>query len=232
VIQDPSKIGVKVSPETVDSCYFPIIQSGGVYDIRISGQSNGDYLSPDVIVASLGAKYKDYCAHLSRTFMVDAPKKVETTYSLLMATYDACLEQMSIGNEFKDVLQGARNFLSTRNSALLAHLPKTLGFAIGIQFRDSSLILNDKNTTKFVENMIIALTVGFHNVALEEEDKKGSGEALKKMNVFSLLLADTVRIQKDSTPEILTKASKEFGDVSYSISENKVGYTIHNAAVD
>ena len=36
--------------------------------------------------------------------------------------------------------------------------------------------------------------------------------------MFSLILADVVTIQKEGVPEILTKFSKEFGDVSYNIS--------------
>lgn len=40
IIEDPSKINLNVPTENVETCYFPIIQSGGTYDFRISATSN------------------------------------------------------------------------------------------------------------------------------------------------------------------------------------------------
>jgi nucleosome binding factor SPN SPT16 subunit len=114
IIFDPNKIGVKVSTEVVDICFSPIIQSGGKYDIKVSAQSNDDVLTSDVIICSLGARYKSYCANVSRTFMVDAPKKVEQSYAILSQLYDACLDKMIPGNELKDVVEEAKAFLSKK----------------------------------------------------------------------------------------------------------------------
>lgn len=208
-----------MSADAVDVCYFPIIQSGGQYDIKISAQSNSENLSSDIIICSLGAKYKGYCANMARTFMVNVPSKVESYYSILLSLYDACLEKMIPGNEFKDVYLGAKAFLTKKDPKLLVYLPKSLGFAIGLEFRDPLLVLNEKNDNKFMHGMIFTLTVGFHNVPLTSEEKKGS---LKKLDVFSLLIADTVRVQTDAVPEVLTKTSKDFSDVSYTISDNQV----------
>jgi nucleosome binding factor SPN SPT16 subunit len=41
IIEDPSKIKLKVPTSDVESCYFPIVQSGGKYDIRVSAQVRG-----------------------------------------------------------------------------------------------------------------------------------------------------------------------------------------------
>eukprot|EP01038_Epipyxis_sp_PR26KG_P005811 gene5811-8017_t len=219
IIFDPSKIGIKVSPESVDTCFSPIVQSGGKYDIRVSAQSNNENLSADVIICSLGARYKGYCANVSRTFMVDAPVKIENTYSILLQLYNACLEQMIVGNELKDVYEGAKSFLKGKDPSLLTYLPKSLGFAIGIEFRDSSLVLNATNTTKFSANMVFNLSVGLHNIPLASEDKSKSPEPIQKLDVFSLLIADCVCIQADTVPDVLTKISKEFMEVSYNIGD-------------
>lgn len=221
IILDPSKIDIKVSQDAVDACYSPIIQSGGVYDIKPSALSDSNNLSADVILCSIGARYKGYCANVSRTFMVDAPKKVEKTYATLVALYDACLEQMVPGNELKNVLDGAKAFLRKRDAELLNHLPKSLGFAIGLEFRDSSMLLNGVNTNKFAPGMVFNLSVGLHNVPLSEEDKKGAPDVVQKLQVFSVLLADIVCVQAEGVPDVLTKFSKDFGDVSYNIG-NKV----------
>jgi len=58
-----------------DWCYPPIVQSGGVYDLKPSAVSNNDYLHADTIICSLGVRYKSYCTNISRTFLID-PKKV------------------------------------------------------------------------------------------------------------------------------------------------------------
>ena len=220
IILDPSKIGLNVSSDSVDACYTPIIQSGGNYDVKISAQSNSEFLSSDVIICSLGAKYKGYCANVSRTYMVNVPAKVERIYSTLLALFDACMEKMVPGTELKEVYLGAKAFLAKTDQALLSHLPKSLGFATGLEFRDSMHVLNEKNTQKFVEGMVFNLAVAFHNIPLSPEERKGDCPGLE---VFSLLVADTVRVMGgDAAPEILTKSSKDFGDVSYSIDSNHV----------
>lgn len=218
IIMDPTKINVEISQDLVDSCYTPIIQSGGKYDIKVSASSNEDQLTPDIIVCSLGARYKGYCSTISRTFMVDAPPKVEKTYATLLALYNVCIETMTVGKEYKDVLKAARTFLEAKDASLLAHLPKSLGFAIGLEFRDSTLVLNANNATKFAAGMVLNISVGFQNVPLLKDEKKDAADAIQKLQVFSLLLADVVVVTEDTVPEVLTKFGKEFSNVSYNIS--------------
>ena len=43
------------------------------------------------------------------------------------------------------------------------------------------------------------------------------------MDKFSVLIADTVVISKSGAAEVLTKAGKEWGDVSYFIKEDDGG---------
>lgn len=126
-------------------------------------------MTGNVILCSLGARYKSYCATIARSFLVDAPPKVEKTYKTLLALFLRCLEQMVKGNELKDVYEGAKSFLKSKDPTLLSYLPKTLGFAMGLEFRDATMVLNQTNTTKFVPNMVFTLSVGFHNIPLSPE---------------------------------------------------------------
>ena len=219
IILDPNKIGVKVSLEAVESCYPPIIQSGGKYDIRVSAQCNKENLSFDVIICSLGARYKNYCANVSRTYMVDPPNKVENTYSTLLTLYDKCLEQMIPGNELKDVFEAAKLFLSKKDPSLVQYLPKSLGFATGLEFRDPTLLLNATCSARFMEGMVFCLSVGFQGVPLSADDKNRAAPAMQKLDTFSMLISDTVVVQKLGAPDVLTKCSKAFEDVSYNITE-------------
>ena len=218
IISNPEKINIKISSDSVDSCYTPIIQSGGKYDIKVSAYSSNENLCPDVIIASMGARYKSYCANISRTFMVDAPAKVESTYGTLLSLHAYCLDLMAAGNAVKDVVLKAREWVEKKDANLLACLPKSLGFSIGLEFRDASMLINDKSTATFQPGQVFALSVGFHNVALTDEDKASATSAYKKMSAFSVLLGDTVKINAEGAAEVLTKLSKEFGDVSYNIS--------------
>lgn len=222
IIFDPSQIGLKISADSVESCYEPIVQSGGKYDIKVSAQSNSDLLSSDVIICSLGARYKGYCANMARTFMVDAPTKIERTYHILLSVYNHCLEKMVPGNEFKDVLEAAKSFITAKEPSLLANLPKSIGFAMGLEFRDPTMVLNANNNSKFATDMIFNLSIGFHNVPLESSDVSDSkSKSIQKLSVFSVLVGDTVQIKSEGVPEILTKLSKEYSDVSYKIADNE-----------
>jgi len=60
--------------QSSDWVYTPIIQSGGKYDLKVSAESNQDNLKADVILASMGIKYKEYCGNIARTFMIGPHK--------------------------------------------------------------------------------------------------------------------------------------------------------------
>jgi len=62
ILDAPTKLGLKIAADAIDSCYTPIVQSGGRYDLKVSAQSSDGHLSGDVIICSLGARYKGYCA--------------------------------------------------------------------------------------------------------------------------------------------------------------------------
>ena len=207
-----------MSKDLVESCFFPIVQSGGGYDIKVSALSNKDKLSYDIVLCSLGARYKNYCANISRPYMVDAPAKVENTYGILVGAFDAALEQMIVGNEIKDSYEAAVGYITKKDPALLPHFPKTLGFAIGLEFRDGSMLINANNSTKILPGMVLNLSLGFHKVPLSETDKAKAVPTIKRLNEFSLLLADTILIQKEGPPEVLTKSPKDYSSVSYNLS--------------
>jgi nucleosome binding factor SPN SPT16 subunit len=172
ILEDPSKISLKVPKDEVQPCYFPIVQSGGTYDLKVSAQSTTDTLKHDIIMVSLGARYRNYCSNISRTFFVDPPKKVSGTYEVLMEMQDACLEAMKPGNQLKAVYKAAVSFLQERSGYeyLVDHLPKSLGYATGLDFRESAFSLTAKNPASFKKGMVFCLSLGFQNLELSESD--------------------------------------------------------------
>ena len=45
------------------------------------------------------------------------------------------------------------SLIYNRDASLLSYLPKTLGFAVGLEFRDNTLLLNSSNSTQFSDGM-------------------------------------------------------------------------------
>jgi len=228
-IEDPSKIKLKVPVDDVEACYFPIIQSGGDYSLKVSATSKPSKMKFDVIIASIGARYQSYCASMTRTYFVDPPKKVTGTYETLIDVQNACLDVMKPGNPLSGVRKAAVQHLkSAKREDLIPCLPKNLGFAMGLDYRDSDLILNDKNATLFRANMVFNLTVGFENVPLTDADKTelSSKAEVKNLDKFSCAIGDTYRVLAidiesggNNLPELYTKATKQGGDVVYTINE-------------
>mmetsp|Transcript_14731 Transcript_14731/g.31999 ORF Transcript_14731/g.31999 Transcript_14731/m.31999 type:complete len:1063 (-) Transcript_14731:109-3297(-) len=225
IIEDPSKIKLNVPKEAVDSCYFPIIQSGGDYDFKVSAQSNEENVKFDVITVSLGARYQMYCSNLVRTFLVDAPKQVTKMYDTLLGVHEACLKAMVPGKPLKYVYAAAVKYLRDEGKDnLVSSLPKTLGFGVGIDFRDTNLLLNTKNTVTFRPGMVFSLAVSFAGLKLSDNVKASlnSKSAIKDLSKYGLMLADMVAITDDGA-DVMTKFGKAVTDVSYTINEDDDG---------
>ncbi len=171
-ISEPSQINLNVPSDIVRSAYYPIIQSGGDYDIRLSAASSEKKVKYDIITVSFGASYQNYCSNVARTFLIDPPKEVSDTYEVLIAVHDACQRAMRPGAPLKAVYAAAITKLQDeRRKDLIKKLPKNLGFSIGIDFRDSALTLSQKNNAKFQVGMTFNLSIGFSGVQLSSKTK-------------------------------------------------------------
>jgi len=221
VLEDPNQIKLNVPPDDVQPCYFPIVQSGGKYDLKVSAQSSSTALSHDIIIVSLGARYKLYCSNITRTFLVDPPKKVSQTYEVLVEVQEACLKAMQPGQPLKAVYKAAVNYLKTNgHEDLVDKLPKTLGFAQGLEFRDSTLLLSSKNSVQLKTGMVFCLSIGFQNLELNESilSNTPNNSPVKKLNTYALMVADTVRITENGA-DIMTKMGKAITNIAYNVND-------------
>eukprot|EP00548_Thalassiothrix_antarctica_P007330 CAMPEP_0194136608 /NCGR_PEP_ID=MMETSP0152-20130528/6618_1 /TAXON_ID=1049557 /ORGANISM="Thalassiothrix antarctica, Strain L6-D1" /LENGTH=1170 /DNA_ID=CAMNT_0038833343 /DNA_START=378 /DNA_END=3890 /DNA_ORIENTATION=- len=223
MIEDPSAINLKIPQEDVASCYFPICQSGGTYDFRVSATSNSQKLKYDIIVLSLGARYQYYCSNITRTFLVDPPKAVSNNYELLLAMQDECRKAMRPGKPLKTVYKTAQKYLERqKRDDLLDKLPKNLGFAMGLEFRDSNLTLTAKNPTPFKVGMVFTLSCVLQNLELTAPQKLRipKDSAVRQIDTYGLQIADMITIG-DGGGEILTKLRKQVTDISYTINDEE-----------
>ena len=234
VIEDPSKIKIKVPVDIVSSAYFPIIQSGGEYDLKPSAQPTSKPLKYDIITVSLGARYQRYCSNITRTFLIDPPKTVSETYDTLIAVQDACIAAMIPGNQLKQVYAAAvKTLKSLDRDDLVSTLPKNLGFAMGMDFRESALVLSPKNNNLFRPGMYFNLQIGFGDVPLSDKAKASvsSNSAIKALDKYSLVAGDTILITEKNA-EALTKHSKGVSDISYTINDDDAQSTSTPEAPD
>ena len=172
VIEDPSKINLKVQQDLVQSCYFPIIQSGGDYDFKVSATSNSDNVKFDIITVMLGSRYSNYCSNIGRTLLIDPPKQVQKMYDTLLGVHDAALKAMVPGKPLKAVYAAVVKYLRDDGKEnLVSSLPRSLGFSVGLDFRDGNLLLNSKSTVPFKAGMVFNLAVSFSGLALSETAK-------------------------------------------------------------
>ena len=196
--------------EFLEYCYSPIIQSGGDYDLRPSALSNDNKLVGEgVILASIGLRYKAYCSNVARTFLIDPTKQMEQNYDFLLKLQDhitgTLLKDGITGNK---VYEGAVEYITKEKPELVNNFTKNCGWLMGIEFRDSSFILNAKNDRKLSNGQIISLTIGFNN--LQDEKKKK----------YSLLLTDTYKVTDDA-PILLTKYDKSKSSVAFYFNDDE-----------
>ncbi len=185
IYADPTKIKVNVSPDDVNTAYFPILQSGGTYDLKVSALSTDAKLKYDIITISLGSRYKNYCSNISRTFLVDPPKSVKDTYETLLVVHDTCLSAMVPGKPLKSIYATAvKKLRAEGREDLIKCLPKNLGFAIGGYFREGNLTLSQKNTVTFKPGMTFNLSIGFSGVKLSDKSSINDQSAVSANSLF------------------------------------------------
>ena len=119
------------------------------------------------------------------------------------------------------MMRWMRSLVSSGKEPLVAHLPKNLGFAIGLDFRDLHLIISAKNPAIIRPGMVFNLLIGFSNVELDDVARKAIHEksAVKSLKSFGLLLADMVEVTEKGA-DVLTKHPKSLTDISYTINED------------
>lgn len=222
-IDTPSKARLrKFKPDFCDPCYPPIIQSNDEkakrsFDLRPSAESSGENLRFGCIVVSVGARYNLYCSNASRTLLVQPTSTQEKVYEVVLKAQEKAIAALVPGAPILSAYQAAKKSLlqaQKTNSSLpdlASSLMKNVGFGMGIEFRDSSLVLNAKNETKVKENMIFNVSVGVQNI-----DDKENG-------TYAVLIADTVIVRDAKLgPDVFTApVRKDFKHISYIVNEGE-----------
>ncbi|CAK0786832.1 hypothetical protein CVIRNUC_010046 [Coccomyxa viridis] len=208
-LMQPAAIGVKLKPDALDIAYPPTVQSGGTYDLRANAPNTDSPLQYDVILMSIGAKYAQYCAIVSRTYLIDPNKQQEQEYAALAAAMDAVVKALKPGAPCSDAYAAAVKALQDKGQEhLVGKLPKNVGWSLGTELRESHYVLSAKNSTKIQKDMIFHVCLGASDL---ERSDPGEGQASR----YAILLADTYLIG-DGPPAQLTNACpRSWSDAAY-----------------
>ncbi|KAH3774177.1 hypothetical protein DPMN_175551, partial [Dreissena polymorpha] len=196
--------GIDVSQ--LDMCYPAIIQSGGKYSLKFSTVSSDDNLHFGTIICSMGLRYKSYCSNIVRTIMVDPNDKMKECYELLLEVEEEILKTLTHGAKLGSVFEAAVKIVKTKQSSLLDKMTKTIGFAMGLEFREGALLITSKSDVVAKKGMTFNVNVGFSDLA-NKESKDAAGKT------YALFIGDTVLVNEDSPASVLTNSKKRWKHV-------------------
>uniref|UniRef100_A0A5S6QLI1 FACT complex subunit n=1 Tax=Trichuris muris TaxID=70415 RepID=A0A5S6QLI1_TRIMR len=202
-----SKYLSDVDLSKLDLCYPPIIQSGGRYALKYGVISDDNNLNYGAIVCSLGLRYKQYCSNISRTLLIDPSQQLQEIYALLCSVQQKVIESLKPKVRLSAVYEAAQQLVKESNPDLLPSLTKNVGFGIGIEFRESTLLINANNAVQAEEGMVFNISVGFADVP-----NVAGTENIGK--TISLFIADTVLVDKDGGRSFTDLAKKRFKNIS------------------
>lgn len=207
-LPNKQKMPSDFDPSQMDWTHGPIIQSGGKFDLKMSAQVDDENLHAGVILAWMGLRYKSYCSMIARTYLVDPNKSQESNYKLLLQVHNVVMKEIRDGAQVKEIYTKAQALVRNKKPDLEKHFLKNVGAGIGIETRDSTLILNAKSNRTLKDGMTLCVTTGFADV--ENPDPQD-----KKSKVYSMVLSDTVRVTS-SEPVIFTgDASSDLDATSF-----------------
>lgn len=190
------KLPSDLDPSSLDWYLGPAVQSGGKYDLKLHAEPTNDNLHAGVIIAGMGLRYKSYSSVIARTFLVDPNKTQESVYKTLHTAHNLALKEIRDGVVAKDVYHKALSYIRSKKPDLEKHFVKNVGWGIGIESKDTSLILNGKNTRALKDGMTLCITTGFTDVENPSPQDKLS-------KTYSLVITDTIRVTT-SDPVVFT----------------------------
>jgi nucleosome binding factor SPN SPT16 subunit len=139
--------------ELVEVCYPAIIQSGGNFNLKFSAASDKNNLHFGCIVCALGFRYKNYCANIVRTMLVDPTEKMQENYKFLVTLEEELIASLRDGAKLNEVYEKIRAKCQSERPELVDKLTANFGFVIGIEFREPAYLITAKCTAEVKSGM-------------------------------------------------------------------------------
>ncbi|KAK6590511.1 CDC68 like aminopeptidase family chromatinic (possible inactive enzyme) [Cryptosporidium xiaoi] len=199
-----------LDPEDIDLVYS-LVQSGSSFELKAVENSGENLcLNSGCILLSIGSKYREYCANITRTYFLNSTEEQRIIYKYCIELMDTLISMLKEGVSFLDLYTNIYQKIVKDKGEDLAHkFVKIMGHCIGIEFRDSSSIISSKSSPKILvqKGMTLNLSIGFNN--LEHNGRK-----------YAIWICDTVYLSPEGKVEVLTQGcSKKLEHVSYELDD-------------
>ncbi|CAG5011929.1 unnamed protein product [Parnassius apollo] len=195
-----------VDTSQVDMCYPPIIQSGGNYSLKFSAVSDKNHLHFGAIVCSLGARYKSYCSNIVRTLLVNPTDEIQSNYNFLINLEEEVMKHLVAGAKLSAVYEAGLELAKKEKPDLVDNLTKSFGFAMGIEFRESSIVIGPKTSVVAKKGMVFNINIGLANLT-------NSAATEKEGKTYALFIGDTVLVNEEQPASLLTQSKKKIKNI-------------------
>lgn len=154
-----------------DWSFTPVVQSGGVYDVRPQAVSDARELKYDTIICSIGAKYHEYNTNIVRTLFINPTDEQKKTYLAAVellnhGTLDkSVISLLTPGRRLSDVHKEAMERFSQRHPQLTTYVSPNLGYGQGLEFRESVLMISSSNSTVVSANHNYSVNISLCHIA-------------------------------------------------------------------
>ncbi|KAJ0180339.1 hypothetical protein K1T71_003743 [Dendrolimus kikuchii] len=195
-----------VDTSQVDMCYPPIIQSGGNYSLKFSAVSDKNHLHFGAILCSLGARYKSYCSNIVRTLLVNPTDEIQSNYNFLLNLEEEVMKSLVAGAKLSAVYEAGMALAKKEKPSLVDNLTKNFGFATGIEFRESSIVIGPKTSIVAKKGMVFNINIGLSNLT-------NSAATDKEGKTYALFIGDTVLVNEEQPASLLTQSKKKIKNI-------------------
>lgn len=218
VWEKPNLISPKLSADNVDASFPTIVTSGGDYDITPGKGPDKRRLHFGSIICALGARYRNYCSTVARTYMINPTKHQETLYKLILEAQSSMIDKLGEkGVKMSDVYNAGLGVVEAAAPELVKFLPDEFGHGLGIEFKERAFAFTKANDRQVVPGMVFNVSIGLLNVPLEQKE----GETDRRAAEFGVYLSDTVSVGSSSVEVWTDKAKKTFKDVRYYLEDEE-----------
>ncbi|MFP3985245.1 MAG: M24 family metallopeptidase [Candidatus Bathyarchaeia archaeon] len=137
----------------------------------------------ELVVVDIGSTYKNYCADMTRTFVVSKPSvKQERIYTIVKNAQERAFQEICDGKKAAEVDAVARNII--KEAGYGEHFVHGLGHGIGLEVHEQPVLNSASKDVLKAGNVVTdepgTYIVGFGGFRIEDTVlvKKGTGERL------------------------------------------------------
>jgi Xaa-Pro aminopeptidase len=148
-----------------------IIKGGGEkksfdFVVAFNENSSRPHYFPDdvqigqgIILLDYGAKYKNYCSDITRTFFLKNNNKFAKIYDIVLNAQMLAIEKVKEGVSTKEVDAVARNYIKSKGYG--DYFGHGLGHGVGLEIHEEPY-LSQNNETILKENMVVTIEPGIY----------------------------------------------------------------------